>query len=44
MESFLAKNEPIFHTNKKHVLVFSPGGGSGKFGLCLGQMTRELSN
>lgn len=37
----LAAN-PFVETNKKMVFIVSPGGGSGKFGICLNQLYHEM--
>ncbi len=33
---------PFVKTNKKIVMILSPGGGSGKFGVCLNQLYGEM--
>ena len=38
----LATN-PFIKTNKRIVVIISPGGGSGKFGICLNQLYHEMS-
>jgi len=35
---------PFVRTNKKIVAIISPGGGSGKFGICLNQLYYEMKN
>jgi uncharacterized protein (UPF0371 family) len=35
---------PKMHIPSKHVLVFSPGGGSGKFSFCLSQLISDFLN
>ena len=35
---------PFIKINKKTIAIISPGGGSGKFGVCLNQLYHEMSN
>lgn len=35
---------PYIKTRKKIVIILSPGGGSGKFGVCLNQLYHEMKN
>lgn len=35
---------PFIKIDKKIVAIISPGGGSGKFGICLNQLYHEMSN
>ena len=35
---------PFIKTKKKIVAILSPGGGSGKFGICLNQLYHEMNN
>jgi uncharacterized protein (UPF0371 family) len=37
------KNDPFIKTGKRIVMIMSPGGGSGKFGVCLSQLYHEMS-
>lgn len=34
---------PFININKKIIAIISPGGGSGKFGICLNQLYHEMS-
>lgn len=38
------ENNPFIKTNKKIVCIISPGGGSGKFGVCVNQLYYEMKN
>ncbi len=40
----LYKNNDYFKTKKKYVIILSPGGGSGKFGVCINQLYHEMHN
>jgi uncharacterized protein (UPF0371 family) len=35
---------PFININKKIIAIISPGGGSGKFGVCLNQLYHEMRN
>lgn len=35
---------PFIKTKKNIIMILSPGGGSGKFGVCLSQLYHEMSN
>lgn len=35
---------PFIKTDKKIIAIISPGGGSGKFGICLNQLYHEMSS
>ncbi|MDO8499776.1 MAG: DUF1846 family protein [bacterium] len=35
-------SNPFIKTDKKIVIILSPGGGSGKFGICLSQLYHEM--
>lgn len=37
------KRNDFFNISKKYVVVLSPGGGSGKFGVCINQLFHEMS-
>ncbi|MFA6322189.1 MAG: DUF1846 domain-containing protein [Candidatus Buchananbacteria bacterium] len=36
------KNNPFIKSRKKIIAIVSPGGGSGKFGICLSQLYHEI--
>jgi len=38
------KINPFININKKIIAIISPGGGSGKFGVCLNQLYHEMLN
>lgn len=38
------KNNGYIKTKKKYVIILSPGGGSGKFGVCINQLFHEMKN
>jgi len=38
------KANPFIELNKKIVCIISPGGGSGKFGICLSQLYHEMAS
>ncbi|MDP3244449.1 MAG: DUF1846 family protein [bacterium] len=38
------QNNPFIKIRKKIVAILSPGGGSGKFGICLNQLYHEMKN
>lgn len=37
-------NNDYVSTKKKYVIILSPGGGSGKFGVCINQLYHEMKN
>jgi uncharacterized protein (UPF0371 family) len=37
------KTNPFVNINKKIITIISPGGGSGKFGVCLNQLYHEMA-
>ena len=40
----LYNNNSFVKTKNKYVIILSPGGGSGKFGVCINQLFHEMKN